>query len=92
MAQPHDLGAEAVHTREHGSIGRGGRDVGAKGIFKQYTAGGETIQMGGGEALVAVAAHMVSAERIDSDQQNVRVFRQGFLSKTKISVGPIIVM
>ena len=62
MTQRHHLGAEAVHAGQHGSIGRGGRDMRAVGLLEKHGLAGEAVDMRCCQARIAITTHVVGAD------------------------------
>src|SRR5581483_4454206 len=74
VSQRDDLRPEAVHPGQHGGVGRGGGDVRAVGVLKQDTLGGEVRDVGRRQAGIAVTTHVVSAQGVNGNQQNIGSF------------------
>ena len=45
--------------------------MGAEGLLEQHAFGGEAVEVGRGEPLVAVRAHVVAAQRVDAKEDDV---------------------
>ncbi len=44
----------------------------AEGVLKEGPLAGKAVQMGSGQTMVAVTPHMIGAERVNTQQDNVR--------------------
>jgi hypothetical protein len=77
MAQRHHLGGENIHAGQHGGIRAGGGDESAVSIFEQRAALREPVEVRRRLAPVMVAAHVVGSQRIDRDEQNIRLSSPG---------------
>ena len=74
MAQGDDRSREAVEAREHRGVGRRGWDVGRVVVLEERAALGEAVDMRSGLAVVAVATHVVGAEAVDTEENDIGFF------------------
>ena len=72
VTQGHNVGAEAVLTGEHAAVAGGGGDGSREHLGEGSTVFDVSAHVGGGEALVAILAHAGAAQRVDTEEQNVR--------------------
>ena len=71
MAQRHDLCADHVAPGEHGCIGAGRGNVCAEGLLEERRLLGKAVDVRRRQALVAVATHVVSSQRVDAHQDDI---------------------
>ena len=69
-AMSHSAVMNAEHTADQGSPGGQARRIGAVVLIKTDTVPADPVHIGGGVAVVAVAAHMVRPQGVDIDEQN----------------------
>ena len=80
LGQTHHAGAEAVAAGHHVGVAGGGRDVRAEAVVEGHAALGILADVGRGQAGVAVVAHMVAAQAVNAEEQQVRFLAHiGFL-------------
>ena len=66
MSQSHNVGTKAIPTSKHGAIAWSGGNVRTEGIIKHTTAGRQLVYVGGSESVIAIEAHMIRAQAVDS--------------------------
>ena len=69
-----DFRAEAIAAREHGRIRRRRRDVRGIGALEQRCLCGESIKVRRRQPRIAVTTHVIREDRIDREEQDVRLF------------------
>ena len=74
LAQRDDAGAEHVAAGQHAGIAGRGGNMRGEAAFKRDAAIRVLGDVGGGQAAIAVVAHMVAAQAVDSEEQKVRLF------------------
>ncbi|OQA40903.1 MAG: hypothetical protein BWY52_02745 [Chloroflexi bacterium ADurb.Bin325] len=71
MPERDDLGRKDVHAGQHGGVGAGGRDERTVGALEENALAGKLVDMGRREAAIPVAAHVVSPQRVDAEEDDV---------------------
>ena len=74
VGQGDDAGGEAVHPGQHRGIGRSRRDVGGVVVLEQHALAGEPVDVRRRLSVVAVAAHVVGAQAVDTEEDEVERF------------------
>ena len=74
LAQANHIGAEAVTAGHHVGVTGGGGNVGGEAVFKGDTAFGVLGNVGGSQTAVAVVTHMVPAEAVNAEKQQIGKF------------------
>jgi hypothetical protein len=72
VTQRDDLRREDILPGQHRGVSACGRDIGAEGLLEERALFGELVDVRRRQAMIAVAAHVVAAQRVDAQQNDIR--------------------